>query len=429
MEYTKHYYDKLNETVYSGTHSTGLKVYFILKKGFSKKYAIIGTKYGSVNNKFIPLGKNKPVKIPDGVAHFLEHKMFEQSDGSNAFDKFSLYGANANAYTSFTTTCYLFSCTDNFNECFEHLLDYVQSPYYTDENVEKEQGIIGQEIRMYDDDGQWQVMINQLKALYKNNPVKIDIAGTVESISHITKETLYDCYRTFYNPSNMVITVCGDLNPDDVFAIADKCIKTDTPHGEVTSIFPDEPNEICEKVIETTSGVALPLFSVGFKDNVRVYGKELFKRELAVNIICKVLVGRSSKLFAKMYADGLINEEFGTDIMYENEFACVSVGGESTQPEKVKDMILNECERIKKDGFNAEDVERIKKAYYGSFMRNFNDVEDIAGLVERNALTDINAFDFPEVFESIDNEYLKKVFDEVFKQENTAMSIVRPSGK
>ena len=209
MDYTKKYIESLDETLYTMVHPTGLKIYVMPKKGFSKTYAIYGTQFGSVNNTFVPLGETKPVKVPDGVAHFLEHKMFEQSDGTNAFDLFSRYGANANAFTSFTNTCYLFSCTEHFDQCFAHLLDYVQKPYFTDENIQKEQGIIGQEIKMYDDDGEWKVMFNMLKAIYCNNPVRIDIAGTVESISEIDKKVLYDCYNTYYNPANMAVAVAG----------------------------------------------------------------------------------------------------------------------------------------------------------------------------------------------------------------------------
>ena len=428
MEFIKEYNEKLNETIYKATHSTGLKIYVIPKEGFAKKYAVIGTKFGSVNNRFIPLGKSEPIDIPDGVAHFLEHKMFEQSDGSNAFDKFSEYGANANAFTSFTTTCYLFSCTDYFYENLEHLLSYVQDPYYTDENVSKEQGIIGQEIRMYDDDGQWQVMINQLKALYKNHPVNRDIAGDIESISKIDKELLYDCYNTYYNPKNMVLTVCGDVDVQKVLDTVDKLIRCDVKTGDVVSIFPDEPKEIAQKLIETSSSVSRPLFSIGFKDNVRVCGTELMRREMAIGVLTKLLVGRSSPLYSEMYSMGLINEEFGTDIMCEEEFSCISLIGESNEPLKVRDMVMAEIEKIKQNGFDKSAVERIKKANMGSFLRNFNDTEDIAGLVARNALCGIDAFEYFDVYDTVSYDYLTQVFNEIFCDEYMAVSIVNPIG-
>ena len=426
MEYNKVYYEDINETVYCGVHSTGLGVFVIPKKGYSKKYAIFGTKFGSVNNTFVPLGESKPITVPDGVAHFLEHKMFEQSDGTNAFDKFSKYGANANAYTSFTCTCYLFSCTDNFNSSFEHLLEYVQQPYFTKENVSKEQGIIGQEIRMYDDEGSWQVAINMLKALYHYNPVRIDIAGTVDSISQITDETLYKCYNTYYNPSNMVVTVCGDVDPDEIFCIVDKCIDTSRLSGKVTSVFPDEPETICQKIIETHSAVALPLFSLGFKDNIKATGDELLKREIAINIICKLLCGKSSSLYSKLYEQGLINEEFGFDIMVEQQFSCAAICGESNDPMAVQDAIVSEIEKIRNNGFDQTAFMRIKKAYLGSFLRGFNDVEHIAGSVERNILSGVNIFNFGKVHSTVDIEYINTVFNQVFDEQFMAMSIVWP---
>lgn len=426
MEYKKIYNPGVNETVYAGEHSTGLGVFVIPKPGFSKKYAVIGTKFGSVNNSFIPLGENAQVTVPDGVAHFLEHKLFEQSDGTNAFDKFSVYGANANAYTSFTCTCYLFSCTDHFNESFEHLLSYVQDPYFTEENVSKEQGIIGQEIRMYDDEGGWQVSMNILRALYHNNPVRIDIAGTVESISEITKDTLYQCYNTYYNPSNMAVTVCGDVDPDEIFALVDKCIRTDRPTGAVTSFFPEEPKSVCKTYIETKSSVALPLFALGFKDNYLTKGDEMLRREIAVNLICKLIAGKSSRLYSEMYDEGLINDEFGFDNMTEESFSCSVMCGESTEPKKVQKKIMDEIAYFRANGFDKDDLERLKKAYLGRFMRGFNDVDEIAGMVERNILNGVNIFNFVDVIETVDMDYVTKVFDEIFTEETMALSVVWP---
>lgn len=429
MEYKKIYNKQVDETIYVGEHSTGLGVFVIPKKGFSKKYAVIGTKFGSINNTFVPLGEDKAVTVPDGVAHFLEHKMFEQSDGTNAFDKFSIYGANANAYTSFTCTCYLFSCTDHFNENFEHLLSYVQDPYFTDENVSKEQGIIGQEIRMYDDEGSWQVSMNMLKALYHNNPVRIDIAGTVDSISKITKETLYQCYNTYYNPSNMAITVCGDVDPDDIFELVEKNMRTDRLAGLVTSVFPDEPKTVCMDYIETKSSVAIPLFAIGFKDNYLKKGDEILRREIAINIICKLIAGKSSELYSELYSEGLINSEFGFDNMTEESFSCSTICGESSDPKLVCKKVWDKICYFKEHGFDSKDFERLKKAYLGRFMRSFNDVEEIAGMVERNILGGVNIFNFIDVIGKVDMEYITSVLNEVFTKETMALSVVWPVDK
>ena len=286
--------DLLGEQYYEIDHESGLKIFVMEKPDYSGAFAMFGTKYGSVDTCFRIKGQDSYVSVPEGIAHFLEHKLFEQPDGSNAFDEFSRYGANANAFTSFTNTCYLFSCTNHFEECFAHLLSYVQEPYFTKENIEKEQGIIGQEIRMYDDDGEWTVMFNMLRALYHNNPVRIDIAGTTESIAKIDKDILYNCYNTYYNPANMVVAVAGDIDADTVFKIVEKTVKK-RENGKVTSIYPDEPASVCRKYIEAKSRVAKPLFNVGFKDNFLKTGNDLVKREAEIKLLLKIMFGKSSK--------------------------------------------------------------------------------------------------------------------------------------
>ena len=265
MNYEIIEYNNINEKVYQYSHSSGLKAFVIPKKGYQKKYATFATNYGSIVNRFIIPGQSEEIRVPDGIAHFLEHKLFEQEDGS-VIDKFSALGSNPNAYTSFNQTVYLFSCTDKFHENFELLLNYVQNPYLTDENVEKEKGIIGQEIRMYRDNPEWRVYFNLLAALYKNHPVKIDIAGTIESIADINKENLYLCYNTFYHPSNMVIIVVGDVDPDKVFENIETAIKVKTNPGEIKRIFEEEPEEINSPNIKQKYFFSITLFYIGLKD-------------------------------------------------------------------------------------------------------------------------------------------------------------------
>lgn len=429
MKYIKTENKKLNETMYIGEHESGLGVFVIPKPGCVKKYATFAAKIGSVNNNFIPLGESEPCRVPDGVAHFLEHKMFEQSDGTNAFDNFAKYGADANAFTSFTYTCYLFSCAENFNESFAHLLSYVQDPYFTKENVDKEQGIIAQEIRMYDDDGQWKVTFNLLKALYHNNPVRIDIAGTVESISEIDKDVLYKCYNTYYNPSNMVVCVVGDVDVDEVFDIVDKTVRMDRLSGTVESIYESEPEGVNKKYIEDRAGIAMPMFEVGFKDNYLKSGDELLKRETAAELITRLLAGRSSEFFTSLYEEGLINDTFGTECSVENQFSFVSFGGESENPHKVCEKLMHAIREKHENGFDKDEFERIKKAYYGTYLRGFNDVQTIGGIVTRYILSGINIFSFNDIYDSIDLEYVTEVFKEIFTEDNMAMSVVLPSEK
>ncbi len=425
MNFTKKYIKSLGETLYTGVHSTGLRVYVMPIKGFSKTYAIYGTKFGSVNNCFVPLGEKEAVKVPDGVAHFLEHKLFEQPDGGNAFDLFSKYGANANAYTTFTNTCYLFSCTKYFEECFTHLLSYVQEPYFTDENVKKEQGIIGQEIRMYDDDGEWLVMFNMLKALYNDNPVRIDIAGTVESISEIDKDVLYKCYNTYYNPANMVVAVAGDVDPEKVFDIVEHTVKY-RENGSVKSIYPHESEAVCQEYIEASASLSRTMFCLGFKDNYLKEGTKLLKREIALKILMKILAGRSSRFFQENYDSGLINDTFDTDVMTELSFSCVSFCGECDDPARFKEKLFEMIEQYRSEGFDQVEFERIKRAYFGSFIRGFNNVESVGNLLCRNFLSDVDITTFPEVYESVSTETLSALLNEVFLMENCSLSVVHP---
>ena len=425
MNFIRVYNEFINESVYMGEHKSGLKVFVIPKKGFTKKYAIFGTKYGSIDRKFVPLGENDMITVPDGIAHFLEHKMFEQPDGTDAFMEFSKYGANANAYTSFTNTCYLFACTDNFYENFEHLLNFVQMPHFTDENVAKEQGIIGQEIRMYDDDPGWRVMFNLLGALYSDNPVKTDIAGTVESIAQIDKDVLYKCYNTFYNPSNMAVCIAGDVDIDKIGEMVEKLI-LDRPSGKVIREEIKEPSKVNKKLVEMNLDVSIPLFEIGFKDNEMLTGIVLYKKELAISIILRIISGKSSKLFTDMYEEGLINEKFGSDFMMEEEFSCAMIEGESEEPFKVRERVEEYISKKLKTGITEEEFNRAKKAQYGDFLRQFNDVEVIAGAFIRNVLKGINTFDYMTVYNEMNLEYVNKVFKKVFSMDNMAMSIVWP---
>jgi len=425
MEYSKKYIDSLDETLYFGTHSTGLRVYVMPKKGFTKTYAVYSTKFGSVNNCFVPLGEVNAVTVPDGVAHFLEHKMFEMPDESNAFDLFSKYGANANAFTSFTNTSYLFSCTSHFKECFAHLLDYVQKPHFTKENIEKEQGIIAQEIRMYDDDGEWTVTFNMLRAMYQKNPVRIDIAGTVESISEIDKKVLYDCYNTYYNPANMVVCVVGNITPDVVFDIVEKTV-VDRDNGKVKSVYPEEPVKTGQSYIEAKSAVARPIFAIGFKDNYLKAGDELVKREAQLNLIMKIIAGQSSRFYNENYKTGLINDTFARDVMTEEAFSCASFAGESDEPQLVKEKLLETIENYRKYGFGEEEFQRIKKAYFGSYIRKFNNVESVGNMLCKGFLNEVDLTSFPEVYSHITAESLQQVLSEVFTPENCVLSVVKP---
>ncbi len=428
MNFQRIYNPKIDESVLLGTHKSGLRVAIVPKKGFSKYYAIYGTEYGSIDREFIALGENEKTVLPDGVAHFLEHKLFEMADGTNAFDSFSKTGGNSNAFTSFNITAYLFSCTDNFYENIDILLDFVNTPYFTEENVAKEQGIIGQEIKMYDDDPQWRVFFNMLTALYQENPVKRDIAGTVESISHITPELLYKCTNTFYNPSNMYLVLVGDIDENKIEEYIDRHISSSRDTGEVKRFAPIEPKEVNQKRITQNLSVSTPMFAVGFKEKeTGVLGFDLLKKEIATEILLELLFGKSSENYIKMYEDGIIDASFDSETELEKEYGFTSFGGESKDPDKVYEEILKGVEKAKTEGLSPERTARIKKAILSDDIRMYNNMENIGNTYIKSLMKGINPLDFAKAVEEIDKEYLENRLNEHFDEEYSVLSIVYPT--
>ena len=339
MDFETVNYDKIDEKMHIYTHKSGLRAFLIPKKGYHQKNAAFATHYGSINNEFVIPGNTDSERVPDGIAHFLEHKLFEQEDG-NAMEKFGELGASPNAYTGFNQTVYLFSATDRFGECFKLLLDFVQNPHLTEESIEREKGIIGHEIRMYQDDPNWRVFFNLLNAMYKNNPVRVEIAGTIESISHINRELLYKCYRTFYHPSNMILLAVGDIEPEEVFGIVDESIREEGTAGEtdrrtagqttgqtarrtagqttgqtagqttreIKRVFPEREQKVASNYIEQQLAVSTPLFNIGIMDpSVFETGADLITYETSAKILLDIIAGRSSQLHEDLYGEGLIN--------------------------------------------------------------------------------------------------------------------------
>lgn len=419
-------YDKAGEVLYQYEHSSGLKAFVIPRKGYSKKHATFSTHYGSIDNEFVIPGDAKPTKVPDGIAHFLEHKLFEQKDGS-VMDKFSSLGSNPNAYTSFSQTVYLFSCTDRFEENMNLLLDYVQNPYITEESVEKEKGIIGQEIMMYQDNPEWRAFFNLLGAFYSKSPVRIDITGTVESISKIDRKTLYKCYNTFYHPSNMVILVVGDVEPQSVFNQVEAALDKTDARQAIKRIYPQEPGSINKSYTEQSLAVSMPIFQMGYRDNhFMSEGLELLKHETAVKLLLDMLIGKSSSLYEQLYNEGLLNSTFDFDFTAEKGYAFSVLGGESQDPMKVRERFCQVVEETKKHGLDRETYERLARAMLGRYMRQFNSVEKISHLFISVYFKGVNIFDYLKVYDKISFEYVNEVFKEHFNQENLALSVIKP---
>lgn len=411
----------VRDKYYVVDHPSGLTIYVYPKEGYCSTYAIFGTKYGSVNTRF-KIDGGKEITVPDGIAHYLEHKLFESEDG-DAFARYAKTGANANAYTSFDKTCYLFSCTEKFEESLEILLDFVQSPYFTAETVAKEQGIIGQEIKMYDDSPEWRVMFNTLAGMYHKHPVRIDIAGTVESIAEITAEKLYECYNSFYNLHNMVLCVAGNVTTEQVLSVADKMLKPCEKH-KIENIFEDEPYEVAQKYVEQKFPVTIPLFTLGFKENVGAEPADA--KDLALtDILLFMIASNSSKLYNELFEAGLINSTFYYERQEGPNYAAVVFGGESREPQKTADIIKSAIKRFKQEGINEEEFELAKRAIYGDAISGFNSVEGIA-----NILVDMH-FNGRELFNYVDSisyatvEEAQKRLETLLDPENCTLSVVK----
>ncbi len=426
MDIEKLQYDNAGEALYRYEHSSGLKAFVIPRKGYSKKYATFATQYGSIDNEFIIPGEEHMTRVPDGIAHFLEHKLFEQKDGS-VMDKFSALGSNPNAYTSFNQTVYLFSCTDRFEENFDLLLNYVQNPYITEESVEKEKGIIGQEIMMYQDNPGWRSFFNLLGAFYERLPVKTDIAGTIDSISRINRDTLYKCYNTFYHPSNMIVLVVGDVEPQSVFERVDAAIGKKDTRPAIKRIYPDEPSGVKKEYTEQSLAVSMPMFQMGYKDSFHSdKGIDLLMYETAVKLLLGLIIGRSSGLYDELYSEGLINSSFDTDFTIEKGYAFSVLGGESSDPMKVKDRFCQTVEEIKRKGLDRSAYDRLVRSMLGRYMRQFNSVEKISHSFISVYFKGVNMFDYLQVYDKITFKYVNEILNEHFKQENLAMSVIKP---
>ena len=339
---------KIKEKAYIEDLDNGLKVIIVPKKESTKKFVIWGTKFGSIDNKFILPETGEEVTVPDGVAHFLEHKMFEQPNGTNSLDTMMALGLDANAYTTNDHTAYLFECSEdeNFYKGLDELMDYVQSPYYTNENVEKEKGIIGQEIMMYDDDPGFQLYLNTLKCLYSKCPIRIDIAGSIDSIAPINPDILYKCYNTFYNPSNMVLVVCGNFEPQNILEEIKKRLKPSKNIGEIHRIYEEEPKEINEKHMEKSMSVSMPIFMIGIKDKI-VNPSERVRRHMAIEVILNLLIGKSSNLYKKLYEEQILLGEADSEYEFSNQYAHILISGQSNNPQLVQDMLITEIEKLK----------------------------------------------------------------------------------
>ncbi len=401
MNFTKYTSKTLEESYYKGRHKSGLEV-IVIPKNQMTLYSLFATRYGSMDNTF-KKNNGDYITVPDGIAHFLEHKLFESEDGTDTFSRFSEFGASANAYTSNEVTSYLFSTTENYYECLEVLLDFVTHPYFTKENVEKEMGIIEQELGMYDDDPHRWLYQELLKCLYQRNTVNIPVGGTVESIHKINADILYDCYNTFYNLNNMVFIVCGDVTLEGVEEVMDKAL------GESEAIAierkdPEEPREVTREYSEKKFPIAYPIFNIGLKDTeLGALGKDYIKREFENAIICELIFGKTSEFYNRLYSSGLINQKFGTGYYGSETWGFFIASGESRDPRSVFDEIKKELDlwRSGEREICDTDFERIKRALYSASVQSWNSTTDIAEGFLDYYLASADMLDLPDVLSGV----------------------------
>ena len=418
------YSEELGETTFSTTLSNGLEIYICKKKGFSKKIGLFGTKYGSVTNDFIDITTNKRVKVPDGIAHFLEHKLFEK-EGANALDLFSKMGVSSNAYTSFDQTVFYFETVEKFDESIQMLVKLIKEPYFTPENVEKEQGIIGQEISMYDDDQNFMVYFNALRAMYQKNPVRIDIAGTIESISHITADMLYTCYNTFYSPQNMFLVVVGDVDIEKTIdLIEDSINKYEVKsNSKIEKFSEEEPREIAKKEIVQKMDIYMPGLCIGYKLDL-CSGKDIIKNECIADIISDMYFSRLSDFYDIEYKKGYINDTI--DFIYEGSetFSHLVMSATSTNIDELEKDILEYVDKIKSEPIDEELFETIKRKKIGENILSSDSLGTSYRRVIDSIINGVNTYYDVEVYNNVTSEDIKEFLNNLDEKYRVTSKII-----
>ena len=410
----------LGDTLYTDTHKTGLKIVVWPMPEASSVYAVFATKYGSVYN-VLPTADGGTEEVPEGIAHYLEHKLFESEKG-DAFRDFAQTGASANAYTTFDRTAYLFHASENILPSLDILLNFVQDPYFTPETVQKEQGIIGQEIRMGEDMPNRRVLFNMLKGLFHTHPVRVDIAGTVESIAKITPELLYRCYYRYYNLHNMVLVVAGRITPDEVMDACDRLLKPAEEWVPDNYVI-EEPATAAQEYVEDKMAVSAPLFYIGFKEPVVSHSpKMLAGARLLIDLIC----GKSSPLYTRLLEEGLINDQFEAEYFGGPDYGIWLFGGESADPKRVKELIADEITRLQTEGVDAAAFEAVRRGAYGHLVASLDDPSDCAELILSHLVDGVDPLSELDALAAITAEEIADQLKTRFNPTACTLSVVNP---
>ena len=417
-------YPRIGETLYRAVLPNGLTVMVVPKPGFTRKLAYFATDFGGIHNHFTLDGRE--VHAPDGVAHYLEHKLFDMPGGRDVTAEFAALGAVPNAFTSHDLTVYYFSCTENFENCLDLLLEYVSTPYFTEESVQKEQGIIGQEIGMDADAPESRVFQNLMKILYRNHPVQVDVLGTLESISRITPETLYDCHRAFYRPDNMLLTVVGDVDPEEVARIAAARLGLpDAPVVEQSRVWEEEMT--CDRsYVEANMEVAMPMFQIGFKCEPLGKGEAAIREEMVADLAAEALFGESSALYLRLYEEGVIDSAFGGGFETIDGMAMLTVSGDSLEPETVRDALLEQAKILVRDGLGEQEFLRMKRSAMGRRIRDLDSFSATCFRLCAYRFCDYDYFRFPEIYETITPGDILAFLNRVVTEQRCALSVINP---
>ena len=416
-------YPELGEKVWRETLPCGLKVAVAARPGFTRKIAYFVTDYGSVHTDFTLEGQT--FRAPEGVAHFLEHKMFDLP-GRDVSAEFAAMGASVNAFTSYDVTAYYFTCTERFADCLRLLLEFVSTPYFTAESVEKEQGIIGQEIGMNDDSPDTRVFENLMTAMYRSHPVKVPILGTGETIRKITPEVLYRCHKAFYTPGNMILCVVGDVDPEEVAGIANSVLGTEKkPLGGKLRNWPEEmtcPTDLIRARME----VAMPTFQMGFKCEPTGTGEAAIRQEVIGDLAAEALFGESSSLYLRLYEQGLIDGSFGGGFETLDGCALLTCGGDSEDPEAVREAVLAEARRLAEAGVAEADFQRMKRSALGRRIRDLDSFDSTCYRICAYHLSDFDYYRFPQVYRDVKSREIQEFLGRVVTRPRCALSVVEP---
>ena len=421
------YYPELDETCHREVLENGLTVAVVKREGFTKRLAYFVTDFGAIHTDFTLEGKE--YHTPAGVAHYLEHKLFDMPQGRDVSAEFAAMGAMTNAFTSYDLTAYYFSCTEHFSDCLRLLLEFVSTPYFTEETVEKERGIIDQEIGMNQDAPDSVIFENLMVSLFHSHPIRVPILGTCETIRQITPEILHTCHRAFYNPANMLLCVIGDVDPEEVADLARQVLGTERKAVGQKLPFGEEEMTCREHYAERIMEVAMPMFNLAFKCEPLGLGEEAIRQEMVADLAAEVLFGESSELYLHLYEEGIIDSSFGGGFETIDGCAMLMCSGDSDTPEAVREAILAQAEKIRAEGIEEAAFQRLKRSALGRRIRSLDGFDTTCFRICAYHFSGFDYFRFPELYHSIEKEELQQFLSRVVTSDRCSLSVINPISK